>query len=111
MLDVNKAVAESQNYQLLDEEGFLIDPYTWTTAFTEVRAMQIDLVLTEKHWELISYIRYKYMALGALPPMRTICREIGFNRYELKLQFGSCLDIWKLAGLPNPGEEARNYMS
>jgi len=98
-------------YQLLDEEGFLIDPYKWSAAFTEARAVERGLILTEKHWQLIELIRYKYLTLGAVPPMRSVCRAIGFKKYELIKQFGSCLDLWKLAGLPNPGEEAKTYMS
>jgi tRNA 2-thiouridine synthesizing protein E len=24
--------------------------------------------------------------------------------------FGGCREAWRIAGLPNPGEEAKNYM-
>lgn len=99
------------NYQLLDDEGFLIDPYDWDTSFSEIRAAEKNVVLTKEHWELIELIRYKYLTIGALPSMRSICKKVGFEKSALKEQFGSCLVIWKLAGLPDPGEEVKTYMS
>lgn len=100
----------NNNYQLLDDEGFLIDPSNWDRAFSEVRAAEMNIVLTKNHWDLIEIIRYKYLEIGALPSMRSVCRKAGVEKRELKEQFGSCLIIWKLAGLPDPGEEAKTYM-
>ena len=106
-----QATAEAyQAYEILDEEGFLIDPSDWDRSFTERRAIEQGTALTEQHWQLIALIRDKYLRLGALPPMRTVCKSVGLNRYALKRQFGSCLNLWKMAGLPNPGEEAKAYM-
>ena len=98
-------------YQLLDEEGYLLDPLTWDRSFTEHRAEEARLILTRKHWQLIELIRDKYLRLGALPPMRTVCKAVGIDKLLLKQQFGSCLALWKIAGLPNPGEEAKAYMN
>ena len=102
---------KSENPAILDEEGFLIDPSSWTRAFTKQRAREASIELNSKHWHLIEIIRDKYLRLGALPPMRSICKAVGFDKQELKQQFGSCLKLWKIAGLPNPGEEARAYMN
>lgn len=103
--------AETRSRQLLDEEGFLIDAEDWDRGFSQKRANEKGVILSNKHWQLIELIRDKYLRLGSLPPMRTVCRSVGLNKQELKLQFGSCLDLWKIAGLPNPGEEARAYMN
>lgn len=100
-----------QNSVLLDEQGYLMDPADWTPSFTERKAREANVELNNKHWQLIEMIRDKYLRLGALPPMRTICKAAGFDKHELKQQFGSCLRLWKIAGLPNPGEEARAYMN
>ena len=104
-------VNDSPNYVILDEEGYLINPSDWTRSFTEGRARKADIELNNKHWQLIELIRDKYLRLGALPPMRSVCRAAGFEKHELKLQFGSCLNLWRIAGLPNPGEEAKAYMN
>ncbi len=99
------------NYQQLDEDGYLVDPLSWDRSFTEHRAEEANLVLTARHWHLIELIRDKYLRLGALPPIRTMCKAVGIDKQALKQQFGSCLALWKIAGLPNPGEEARAYMN
>ena len=100
-----------QPYERLDEEGYLVDPNDWTREFTEQKADELGLELTDKHWQLIELIRDKYLRLGALPPMRTVCKSVGLDKGLLKRQFGSCLHLWKVAGLPNPGEEAKAYMN
>lgn len=106
-----KRVEKSRNHAILDEEGFLIDPSDWTRAFTEQKAREANIQLNSKHWHLIEIIRDKYLRLGALPPMRTVCKAAGFGKHELKQHFGSCIKLWKIAGLPNPGEEAIAYMN
>ena len=100
-----------QNVEILDEEGYLIDTYEWSREFTERQARQVNVELQDKHWALIELIRDKYLRLGALPPMRIVCKSVGIDRNDVKKQFGSCLNFWKIAGLPNPGEEARAYMN
>lgn len=100
-----------QPYERLDDEGYLVDPNEWTQAFTEKQALEMGLHLSDKHWQLIELIRDKYLRLGALPPMRTVCKSVGLDKALLKHQFGSCLNLWKIAGLPNPGEEAKAYMN
>ena len=106
----HKAV-EYPQYEILDDEGFLINASEWDRSFTVRRAQKAGVELTLKHWLLIELIRDKYLRLGALPPMRTVCKSVGLDKNELKTQFGSCLKLWKMAGLPNPGEEAITYMN
>lgn len=98
-------------YVILDAEGFLIDPLDWERSFTEQRALRANIVLDDKHWLLIEIIRDKYLRLGALPLMHIVCKAAGLDKRVLKQQFGSCLNLWKIAGLPDPGEEAKAYMS
>ena len=98
-------------YQIIDEAGYLIDPYEWSRDYTRQRAAEQRIDHDERHWMLIDIIRDKYLRLGSLPPMRSVCKAAGFNKFELKMQFGNCLNLWKMAGLPNPGDEARAYMN
>jgi dissimilatory sulfite reductase related protein len=107
----NSSIENLQNLQIIDEDGYLIDPVVWTQSFTIRRAQEAGIELVQQHWQLIDIIRDKYLRLGALPPMRSVCKSAGLNKSELKQQFGSCLNLWKMAGLPNPGEEARAYMN
>lgn len=113
MLNLEQAITalDQNERQILDEEGYLIDPFSWDRSFTKRRAAEARVTLTAQHWQLITLIRDKYLRLGALPPMRTVCKSVGIDKQVLKQQFGSCLALWKMAGLPNPGEEAKAYMN
>jgi tRNA 2-thiouridine synthesizing protein E len=101
----------SEKHAITDEQGYLIDPLNWNRSFTERRAREAGIELKDSHWQLVEIIREKYLNLGALPPLRSICKAVGFDKHELKQQFGSCLNLWRMAGLPDPGEEARAYMN
>lgn len=94
-----------------DEYGFLIDPAAWTEEMAVIIAHQDGIgPLDEGHWQVIRFIRDRYLRLGAIPPVRSVCRSSTLSREELKKMFGSCYEIWRIAGLPDPGAEARNYM-
>jgi len=95
-----------------DDEGFLVDPAVWTT----VLACQLALLegvdaLTPKHWQVIDIVRERYLRLGALPVMRLVCRAADVDPHAAHRLFPSCRSLWRIAGLPDPGEEARAYMS
>lgn len=96
----------------LDEDGFLLDRKLWNRAAAQLLADQEGLGrLGETHWMIIDFIRDRYFRLGAMPPMRNMCRKVGIERETVKREFGSCRVLWQIAGLPNPGGEALSYMS
>ena len=94
-----------------DEDGFLISPNLWTSELATQLAETAELgALNKAHWNIIQFIRKKYLSIGAIPPMRSICREFGYEKDAVQGLFGGCTQLWKIAGLPNPGEEAKAYM-
>lgn len=97
---------------LFDEDGFLRDPSVWTPELAEKIGRLEDIhCLTDKHWRVIDHVRGKFLALGALPAMRLVCKATGIPKQEIHGLFGSCRAIWRISGLPNPGEEAKAYFS
>lgn len=105
------AEASEDQQVLFDECGFLIDSALWTEALAERLAREAGLgELTEAHWRVIHYLRAKFHALGGIPTMRRVCRDTGLSREEVHQLFGSCFRVWRVAGLPDPGEEAKAYM-
>ncbi|MCP3871264.1 MAG: TusE/DsrC/DsvC family sulfur relay protein [Gammaproteobacteria bacterium] len=108
----NPHTQELSSYLCFDEDGFMVDPSVWT----EEAALFIAKVdgigtLHEEHWQVIRFLRDRYLRLGAIPPMRHICRSSMMTRKDINRLFGSCAQIWRIAGLPNPGEEAKSYMN
>ena len=95
-----------------DEDGFLAAAADWTPALAEQLARQAGIEpLTAKHWEVIDFVRDRYFAIGALPVMRLVCRAAGLDPARGHGLFASCSSLWRIAGLPNPGPEARSYMN
>lgn len=95
-----------------DDDGFLVDSDTWTPRLADELARQAGLAeLTAKHWEVIQLVRERYFSIGALPVMRLVCRAAGLDPHRAHDLFSSCASLWRIAGLPNPGEEARTYMN
>jgi len=96
---------------IIDEEGFLTNPDDWSQLFAEQTLGLAANSLGEKQLKVINFIRYKFLCLGALPPMRRVCKSSGLDKAALKQTFGSCLQLWKSAGLPRPDDELRAYMN
>ena len=97
---------------LFDEEGFLTQKSEWNRDLANQLAKEEGVYpLTMKHWRTINYARERFLRFEQPPPLRRMCRDTGLDRFEVKALFGTCLSMWRIAGLPNPGEEARSYMS
>ncbi len=95
-----------------DAEGFLAHPEDWTPNLArKIAWMEGVDELTAKHWEVIHLVRDRYYAIGALPVMRLVCRAAGIDPHNAHTLFSSCSSLWRIAGLPDPGEEARTYMN
>ncbi len=95
-----------------DEDGLLNDPATWNEAAAQEIARRNEIgPLTEEHWRVIRALREHYARFGAAPAMIQICRNHGKDRQWVHDLFGTCLNAWRVAGLPNPGEEAKAYLS
>lgn len=96
----------------LDESGFMQDPNRWNKSAARILAETHDVGrLTPDHWAIIFYLREHHLSYGSLPPMSQVCRTSGLNSGAVERLFGGCVQAWRVAGLPNPGEEALTYMT
>jgi tRNA 2-thiouridine synthesizing protein E len=95
-----------------DEDGLLVNPEQWNeTVATEIALREGIDKLTIEHWEAIHSLRDHYARYGVAPAMSHICRSHGKDRHWIHDLFHTCLGAWRVAGLPNPGEEAKTYLS
>lgn len=105
------AVVQSQLPQF-DEDGLLLDPEKWTEELARKIAVREGVgELGEAHWRVIYSLRKHYARFGAAPAMIQICRLHGQSHGWVHDLFHTCLNAWRVAGLPNPGEEAKTYLS
>ena len=95
-----------------DDEGFLKDSSNWTPEQALLIAELYGICkLTVTHWTIIYYVREDYFKIGAIPLMQRMCRANELNKEAIRELFDGCLNLWRVAGLPNPGEEAKTYMN
>jgi TusE/DsrC/DsvC family sulfur relay protein len=116
-MSVVQSISESANFGAVladvrfDEDGFLLGNSVWDDQLAEsLAALEGIAPLTSAHWRVIHFVRDRFLRLGAIPPMRRICRSSELSKEEVKNLFGGCMQVWRIAGLPNPGEEAKAYM-
>ena len=105
----------TENYQLdslLNPDGFLSRPEEWTREIASALARQDGLPeLTHDHWVIIDALRDHYHRFGtAVPAFSHICHAHHLGKHCFDRLFQSEREAWRIAGLPDPGEEARAYM-
>ena len=94
-----------------DTDGFLNDPSLWNTALAEQIAREDGInSLSDAHWAVIQQLREHYLKLGALVPSRHACHVNKLDPDCVTKLFRNMREAWRIAGLPNPGEEAKSYM-
>lgn len=96
-----------------DEEGFLLDPDSWNEDLALWLAKQEGMTeLSEARWQIIYALREHYHHHHSVPDLRSLCRSVQQDDvYCLEHLFendGS--KAWRIAGLPNPGEEFKSYL-
>ena len=89
----------------LNDEGFLVDPSQWTDemAVEPARREGID-PLTERHWQIIRFMREQYETTGTGPTVRVLGKTSGVPIKELYQLFpkGPAKVAAKIAGIPKP---------
>jgi tRNA 2-thiouridine synthesizing protein E len=96
----------------LDEYGLLVDFQQWNESVAHLLARQNNVgPLTEAHWRFIRALRNYYRKYRFPPAMSLICRREGMDNHCVQRLFCTCLNAWRVAGLPDPGEEAKSYLS
>jgi TusE/DsrC/DsvC family sulfur relay protein len=89
----------------LNDEGFFVDPDQWTEDMApEIAAHEGIAELTEKHWQVIRFMRAQYAEKGTGPTVRILGKTSGVSVKELYELFpkGPAKTAAKIAGIPKP---------
>ena len=101
----------NDNHIDFDRDGFIKNPDNWSIAVAEKIAEWEGIApMSEDHWKVITTLRKLYFINHQLPVMRHICREAGLDTQGVSNLLADPKVAWRIAGLPNPGEEAKVYM-
>ncbi len=89
----------------LDAEGFFLDPSQWTREMGEeiARANGIPQ-LTDRHWQVVDFMRKTYLETGSGPSIRALGKSSGVPIKELYELFpkGPAKLAAKIGGIPKP---------
>jgi TusE/DsrC/DsvC family sulfur relay protein len=88
-----------------DAEGFFVNPEQWTETMADEIARESGITeLTERHWQVINFMRTTYLQTGSAPSIRTLGKASGVPIKELYQLFpkGPAKLAAKIAGIPKP---------
>jgi dissimilatory sulfite reductase related protein len=89
----------------VNDEGFFIDPAQWREDMAPLIARQEGITqLTDRHWQVIKFMRHEYEAKGTGPTVRVLGKTSGVSVKELYQLFphGPAKEAAKIAGIPKP---------
>jgi TusE/DsrC/DsvC family sulfur relay protein len=89
----------------LDDDGFFQDPTQWTEAMAPPLAAEAGIdELTDRHWQVIRFMRQEYFEKGTGPTVRVLGKTSGVPVKELYQLFpkGPAKMAAKIAGIPKP---------
>ena len=92
-----------------DERGYLLNTADWSEELAEAMAEAEGITLTEKHWDIINYLRDEYFNNnGNQPNTRTIIKAMS-EKWGTKVKQKDVYDLFpldpskqagRIAGLP-----------
>lgn len=94
-----------------DAEGYLADLDDWSEEIAMFLSEQDRLQLTERHWEIIEFIRRYYQEYQTAPNLRVLLKllkeEFGDDKADKKYLFdlfpyGPAKQAARYAGMPKP---------
>jgi TusE/DsrC/DsvC family sulfur relay protein len=89
----------------VDAEGFLTDPEQWNEQIAEAIARENGVPeLTPRHWQVVRFMRERFLATGTAPTIRSLGKESGVPVKELYELFpkGPAKLAAKIGGIPKP---------
>jgi sulfur relay (sulfurtransferase) DsrC/TusE family protein len=96
---------------IFDEDGFLIDPAMWSESLADRIAQNDGLgELSELQIGLLHALRREFAKNGTVMALSHVCHLTGQSADCMQHLFPSPREAWRVAGLPNPGEEAKSYL-
>jgi dissimilatory sulfite reductase related protein len=89
----------------LNEEGFFLDPEQWREDMVPELAEKEGLTeLTDRHWQVLRFMRQEFFAKGTGPTVRALGKTSGVSVKELYQLFpkGPAKIAARVAGIPKP---------
>ena len=88
----------------VDEEGFMTEYDEWSDEIGSFLAGQIGIELTDRHWDVLRFVRADYKEQGETPTLRRVSSVGGVPTKELFQLFPKkpAKKMSYIAGVPKP---------
>ena len=89
----------------VDAEGFLTRPEQWNEEVAREIAAGCGVpALSERHWQVVRFMRDRFLATGTAPTIRSLGKESGVPIKELYALFpkGPAKLAARIGGIPKP---------
>jgi TusE/DsrC/DsvC family sulfur relay protein len=97
---------------MIDDDGFLINLEDWTESVARILAKREGIGdLSEDKLDILKFMREYYKKYNFFPIVRYVCKNVHQPGACVTEQFSDPVRAWKIAGLPNPGEEVISFKS
>lgn len=96
----------------IDKNGYLKSINAWNESVAAAIAKKEGIkTLTDEHLEVVKFLRNYYIRFNSFPLLRMVCTNLHKPATCMSKPFKmDPLKAWKIAGLPEPGEEAIVYL-
>ncbi|MFA5802257.1 MAG: TusE/DsrC/DsvC family sulfur relay protein [Thermoleophilia bacterium] len=95
----------------LDEDGYLENTEVWDESTARGMAENLGISeLTAEMMDVIHFMRSYFVNYNSFPVLNTICKNVHQPKECVNEEFIDPLKAWKIAGLPNPGDEVISYL-
>ena len=96
----------------LDDDGFLVNIEDWNEAAANALAEREGLgTLTKDQLDVLKFMREYYKKYNFFPILRYVCKNVHQPKNCVNEEFMNPVQAWKIAGLPNPGDEVNMFKS
>jgi tRNA 2-thiouridine synthesizing protein E len=89
----------------VDADGFLLHPEQWSEELAAQIAREHGIEeLTDRHWQVVRFMRETYLSTGTAPSIRTLGKASGVPIKELYQLFpkGPAKLAARIGGIPKP---------
>ncbi|MCL4456559.1 MAG: TusE/DsrC/DsvC family sulfur relay protein [Nitrospirae bacterium] len=95
----------------IDDSGYLVNIDDWNEQVACALAEREGVdELTKERMDILKFIREYYKKYNFFPILNAVCKNVHQPKNCINEKFMDPLTAWKLAGLPQPGEDIINIV-
>ncbi|MBI5100665.1 MAG: TusE/DsrC/DsvC family sulfur relay protein [Nitrospirae bacterium] len=94
----------------LDDDGYLVNTGDWNETVARALAEREGAgEMTKDKMDILKFMRHYYEEYNFFPILRFVCKNVGQPKDCVTEKFIEPVIAWKIAGLPNPGDEVNMF--